>query len=143
MDTVMASHGHARLPSCHARQRPGICRPVTPNAAAESSGRAAGNYFSAGLPKNQFPLRCPPPLVTLNGVKGPPHGQGTKSAFCVDVLFPQQAICSFRERQTPLGGRFCSLAVRKSGWNPRLTASNMQLSESSSNLPSLRGSCCY
>ena len=29
--------------------------------AAEPSRRAAGNYFSAGLPKNQFPLRCPPP----------------------------------------------------------------------------------
>ena len=28
---------------------------------AESYRRAAGNYFSAGLPKKQFPLRCPPP----------------------------------------------------------------------------------
>ena len=56
--------------------------------AAESSRRAAGNYFSAGLPKNQFPLRCPqpPPLVSPHAAPGPaflpPTGCRRLSSSC-------------------------------------------------------------
>ena len=84
-------------------------------AAAESSRRAAGNYFSAGLPKNQFPLRCPPPLPERHGF---PHGfaafpagrEARLSNFRKPALQRPNRLCC----GTRLFGRFASNSLKQS-----------------------------
>ena len=83
--------------------------------AAESSRRAAGNYFSAGLPKNQFPLRCPqpPPLVSSHAATGPaflppPGCRRLSSSWPTKVghfLLKPPAPASFASRAVHSAGR--------------------------------------
>ena len=81
--------------------------PRIPRSAAESSRRASGNYFSAGLPKNQFPLRYPPPLPDRR-FPPPPGCRRLHSSWPTNVghiLAKPPAPASFASRAAHLGER--------------------------------------